>query len=259
MGPVPRPLPLAACCLPIVVWLAIAASPAAAFPITMAMRGGPVALQVSDTFAVDVFVGVDELFSVADFSVAVLFDSGSLSYDPVASAALPVIHPAPAFYTTGAQPGYLFYSQSDGLLYPTPTPAFQEWPTPPPGQGQVNVSFDFVGDPTIGGGTRTETYSNSIHAVGGAVWIGSVVFHLDTDATSSIALSVTAGGAGIEETTGVLYDPSEISLGAPILVPESTSGLLVAVAVLTGLALGYSRTFARRRSTTSPSTPVDAR
>jgi hypothetical protein len=66
----------------------------------------------------------------------------------------------------------------------TGSPAFDPWPTPPPGLGQVNVAYDYQPD-------RSSFGTNMFP---GVTWIGSLAFHIDDpDAVSQIALSLTAG------------------------------------------------------------------
>lgn len=76
----------------------------------------------------------------------------------------------------------------------------------------------------------------------GSTWIGSLVFHVDDEsAVSEIALSLTGGGAGIESTPGQLIDPSTITLGAPVRVPEPGTLLLLALGGASALLLGRLR------------------
>lgn len=220
--------------------IGLVAPPAAnAFSVFMQSRGPTQGLQASDTVAIDVFIESDVNLPVADLSVAVLFDP-HLVYDPVASAALPIIHPAPsvAYNTTGAQAGYLFYVPHAGILYPGAAPAFAEWPTPPPGVGQVNVSYDY--EPH--GINSSYTYMAT-----GITWIASLVFHVSDAQAGSIELSLTAGGAGIEEAVGNFIDPATITLGAPIVVPEPESLLLIAVGIAAALAISSGSTHARSK------------
>jgi hypothetical protein len=210
--------------LPTTLILLATAQTAGGFSLSLESRAPTAGLQTSDTVAIDVFLEGAGSPTIADLSVAVLWDSGHLTYDPTASAGLPIIHPAPALYTTGAQAGYLFYNAHAGILYPSVAPAFGEWPSPPTGRGQVNLEYDFVG---------SLPYTFPSGPFGPNYWIGSLVFHVDdASLASEIELSVTAGGAGIEASVGSLVDPATVSLGAPIIVPEPTTWVLIGAGLL---------------------------
>ena len=213
------------------------ASAANAFAIRYEVRGGQLSSYgVSDAVVVDVFLGAPDP-GITSFSASIRVDAAILGYDPVGSAALPVIHPAPGYGTTGAAPGYILYGSSGmsgepaTVLYPLANP-WPPWPSPPPGQTQVNIDYR---EPNLGETSATDTN----------VWIASLLFHVDADFdTTTISLDV--GQFMIQGDTDV---SGAVDVFAPIVlsghVPEPGT------VVLLGLGLFVSAA-ARRGSARRP-------
>ena len=158
----------------------LATNRADAFAVEMLARGSTTSLVTSSTVTVDVFLDYDVGLTL--FSVGVLSSNDAvLVYDPVASAAAPAI---PGVTGPGAQPSYILYfgGKTPHILYPTPTPAFANWPMPPAGQEQVNINF---ADPSL----------NSNPGTGTGLWIATLVFEVTAPlSVEALSLSVTAGG-----------------------------------------------------------------
>lgn len=194
---------------------------ASAFAVTMTHRnpGFPYPA-TSDVVILDVFLDAEP--GLVLFSVGVLFEDTWYDYDPVASAALPASGAA----GPGAQPSYILYTPGGGpgspatILYPLQTPAFLEWPAPPPGLGQVNLNYS---DPAF----------NPAAASGTGIWIGSLAFHVAQGGIVNTIFEVTVtGGGNAFFQNGEEVDPGTISLSSPVFVPlpEPNAAVLILTA-----------------------------
>lgn len=208
-----------------------AASLAGALGFTHEIRGGvPSYLATSDTIVVDVFLDADQP-NLRLASIAVLTTPG-VSYDPAASSVLPIVHPAPSYGTSGAQPAYILYTPGSGMspatvMYPTQTPAWQTFPLDTPEQlegwaTQVNVNY---AEASLAGTVAIETH----------VWIASLVYHVDTAALPfvTIALKFTSSNPFEACCSVDLIDAATLS--DPIYVPslpEPTTAALIGLGTL---------------------------
>jgi hypothetical protein len=223
-----------------VALLLFGASSASAFAINWAARGATTSLTTSDTVTVDVFLDAED--GLALLSVGVLFpNDGSLTYT---GGAAPGSGPGANYpisgATNGAQASYLLYSPANMTamtpavtIYPQQSPEWLYWTgTLPPGQQQVNINY---ADATITGSAASGT----------GIYIATLVFHVEPGLTSSaLQLSLTSGGNILQQYATIL-DPSEVTLGAPIVisgvpVPEPTTAALIGLGIL-GLAMAGRR------------------
>jgi len=226
-----------------VALLLFGATSANAFAINMVARNSTVSLDVSDTVTVDVFFDATAT-GIILFSSAVLSSNSSvMSYDPVASAALPVIYAPGPTYSTGSRPNYILYDagMTVGMtaippvqLLPQQSPAWLTWPAPPVGQQQVNINFAET--------NITDTFNT--RTTGNGIWIASMVFHIDQAfTTEELALSVTSGGNILQVGLSIIA-PGTIGLSAPIVltgvVPEPTTAILMGLGLL-GLVISGRR------------------
>jgi hypothetical protein len=226
------------------IGLLLWAAPAHAYSIRHEARGPTDGLNPSDTVTIDVFLearcDADSCETYGSLSIAVLFEQAALTYDPVASVMSPEVSSQLPF-RGGAQPSYILYASHHTVLYPQATPAFELWPDPPAGMGQVNVDYQGFQLPRI----SPYTFGS------GDSWMATMVFHLESGAGSTlIALSANAGGTGITEIVGGEFvDPKRIHLSDPILftVPEPATAALM----LTGVAV-WAALRPRRRAAASP-------
>jgi hypothetical protein len=188
---------------------------ASAFGLSYGIRGGQLSsYSTSDAVVVDIFLDApDPGLSTIEASIRV--ESAVLSYDAAGSAALPVVHPAPSYGTTGAAPGYILYSAAPAVyMLPLSNP-WQTWPAPPPGQTQVDVQY-------------VEANLGQTSATGTNIWIASLLFHVTADF----------------DTTDIVLDTSEpeVQVYLPITLsghlPEPTTALLLGLALLTASAAG---------------------
>lgn len=235
-------------------WLLFLAAPqASAFSYSMTSRTPTSGLSVGDPVVVDVFFDADQP-DVLIASVAVVGED-VLRFDPVASALLPVIYPAPpaSAGTNGSQPGYILHSPGAGDVPATWLESFRspwiEWPgLKPPGTVQVNV--DYLSNQFLNG--------ISAKATGTGIWVGSLLFEVGADfATSEIQLAFTSSNVlalFTEPDIHTVIDPADIGLSSPIVLtgtlPEPTTATLIAL----GLAVSAA-TRPRRRPGADRSTP----
>lgn len=210
-----------------VALLLFGATSASAYAVNMTLRGSPSSFATSSVVIVDVFLDADNPITL--LSVGVLADDALLDYDAAASAAAPASGGA----GPGAQPSYILYTGGKGatILYPAQTPAFLNWPAPPPGQEQVNINY---AEPAFG----------STSATGTGIWIATLVWHVNQAFdTTQIALSLTSGGNVLQDGITVI-PPSTVGLSAPIVisghVPEPTTAMLIGLGVL-GLSVAGRR------------------
>jgi hypothetical protein len=214
--------------------LLFGATSASAFAVNMALRPGgndPNALNPGDSVVVDFFADFDQP-NTQLFAFSVFSNDPGISYDDVASAALPIIYPAPSYganVATGAGPGYILYmaGMPPAALYPLQNPS-QLWIAPPPGQGQVNVNYSSPAVNSIGADT------------GSNVWVASLVFTATESGTLTLSVSNTTS---ILRVNNVVLDPSTVSVSEPIaltVVPEPTTAALIGLGIL-GLAVAGRR------------------
>jgi hypothetical protein len=208
--------------------LLFGATSASAFAINMNLRGPASSYGTSDFVTLDVFLDADPGLTLLGINV-IAADTNILTYDPIASAAAPASGSA----GPGGQPTYILYTggKNSSILYPQQTPAWLNWPAPPPGAEQVNINY-------------VEPSFKAAAASGTGIWIATLVWHVDQAFTStSIYLSMTAGG-GILQTGTVVQPPSTIALSAPVVitghVPEPTTAMLIGLGVL-GLGIAGRR------------------
>jgi hypothetical protein len=205
-----------------------AASQAGALGFTHEIRGGaPSSFAPSDTIVVDVFLDADQP-NLNLASIAVLTTPG-ISYDAAASLALPVVHPAPSYGTTGAQPGYILYSPGSGMspataMYPVQTPTWQTFPLDTPEQvegwaTQVNVNY---AEASLAGTVAIETH----------VWIASLVYHVDTALDATIALKFTSSNPFEACCNLDLIDAATLSDPIYISAPEPGTLALIGLGSL---------------------------
>ena len=130
--------------------LLFGATSASAYSLSISARGeGQTVSSLTSTAVVTVDVFFDNVGGnqVGLLSVGVLFDAPGVTYDSVASEALPIIYPAPNYPgTTGSGPSYILYGLTPNGMGSTPTGLYRQqtpWQTfpPPPGKGQVNINF----------------------------------------------------------------------------------------------------------------------
>jgi len=203
-----------------------AVAQAQAVEFSMSSTYGGETLDVSDTVVVDVFLDTEVGMQI--FGVGVTFDATELSYDSAGTIALPPQGPG----SSGAQPSYILYTAGGGMsptttLYPLQTPAFQTWPTPPAGAGQVNVNY-------------SETAFNPAAASGTNVYIGSLLLEVIStgDGSAEIDFRLEDSGGQVVRINDVELDLTTVPLnGAPITVvtaPEPAQlGLGVSALVVT--------------------------
>ena len=225
--------------------LALSVSPASAFEVRMSARNSTGPLNPGDTVTIDVFFDATAP-DIILFSVGLIFDPTFLEYQFDASAALPIIHPAPlpAYGTTGAEPGYILYDPPVAGMPPIPavsllplqTPAWFTWPNPEPGQAQVNVNY-FESNILDTFNTRT---------TGNNIWIGSMVLRVRDDAPngdSMVNLCMTCAG-NLLQLGEVVQPPPPVTGAVTVTVPEPAAMALGAAAVL---SLSFYAVRARRR------------
>jgi hypothetical protein len=226
----PRQLWIGALCT--IALVGLWASRASAFAFDMVPRTPTTGLDVSDSVTVDVFFDATDV-DVYAFDLRVLSSNASaIHYDATASAALEASGDA----GPGTQPAYILYDPGIGMslpavaLYPFQTPVWPTWPTPPPGEEEVQIGF-LIPNLTGPYGTRT---------TGTGIWIASLVFHVGSAITSeSLALSVSSLQQGFGP-----YPVDQIGLSSPITltgVPEPATGLLMGVALVAGVARSARR------------------
>ncbi len=237
-----------------VALLLFSATSASAWAVDMQVRqtstGGLSSFDVSDTITVDVFFDATG-FEINLFTTSVISsDASVLQYNAAASAALPIIHPAPptAFGTTGAQPGYILYTPGIGgmpptpatALYPQQTPAFLPWVAPPPGAEQININY----------AETNITDEFGTQSTGLNIWIASMVFHVvapfetvDLFPTMSIGPMVLEVNPNSVGSGTQIQDQVAVSGGVTLnghLVPEPTTAALIGLGLL-GLAISGRR------------------
>lgn len=208
--------------------LLFGATSASAFAINMNARGATSSLSASSTVTLDVFLDADPGLTFLGINV-LASDTNILTY----SVADSVASPAGGGAGAGPYPSYILYTAGKGstILYPQQTPAWLNWPAPPPGEEQVNINY---AEPAFG----------SASASGTGIWIATMVWHIDQDFTStSVYLSLTAGG-GILQTGATVIPPSAVALSAPVVLtgtlPEPTTAMLIGLGVL-GLGIAGRR------------------
>ena len=239
-------------CSMLLVW---STPQALAFSYAMTARTQTEGLSVGDSVVVDVFFDAAQT-DIVLFSVAVLADD-VLSFDPAASALLPVVYPAPpaSSGTTGSAPGRILYSPAaDGVpehwIEPARSP-WIEWPgLRPPETIQLNIDYalDNILSPD----------STQVTEVG--IWIGSILLNVEADfTTAEIRLDLTSSNImalGNFEDGYREVDFTDIQLGDPVVllsdpilltgkVPEPTTATLLGV----GIAMAAC---ARRRQVPRP-------
>lgn len=217
-----------------VALLLFGATSASAFAINMVERNGATSISAGSTVTVDVFLDAEP--GIVLLSVGVLYDPTEFDYNGVASAALPIIYPAPAeaYGTTGALPGYILYAGGKPVTYlvPQQSPYWLPWPNPPAGKAQNNINYaENSLSPTTASGTN--------------IWIGSMVFDVVDagDGVALIELCNTCGGNVLAGEGGAVIDPATIPLtGTPITVTVPEPALAgLAFAALGTLALLHRR------------------
>jgi len=219
-----------------------------AYAFHLESRGSTAGLYPGDSVVIDVFLdraAEDSALGIASFSLGVHFDASSLFYDAAASAALPIVNPGPTagYGTTGARPGYILYQSHRGALYPSnweTQAAFLEGPA----AGRVDVAYeaelgsiDFLWYPEEG-----ITYSHM--GAEGSLWIATLLFHVSPGALDSlIEIDMEDGASFLESSTDgpQLVDPSNVAVGAPILVTIPEPGVALLLVVGGAFALLVSR------------------
>jgi hypothetical protein len=213
--------------------LLFGATSATAYAVNMVARGSTTSLDTSDTVTLDVFLDVDG--GIQLLTIPVLFTNDAVAtYDPVASAAAPAFGGA----GPGGQPTYILYAPSTMIgmpatsLYPQQTPAFLNWPVPPPGQEQVNINY-------------AEPAFNTTSATGVGIWIATLVWHIDTAFDTEQVGVFLINPYILQVSIGNTIPASDIAVSAPIqltgTLPEPTTAMLIGLGVIGLVVAGRRR------------------